>query len=194
MSLKELTIGVNLDGVCADSYGRMREIAVEWFEIDDSELTSKITYGLPEWGLNIPEEYKALHYFAINKRKLFSTCNMLPKAGHYLRLLSDQGAKIIPYRFYSDSLDQMVVLQTFDWLYKNKIPFCDLCFVNGHVKVGADIYIDNNPKNVTKLRREGLYAIFFTNGINEDIKKPRAETWEEVYQLIEEKYGIKNKN
>ena len=157
-----------------------------------SELTSQVTYGLPEWGLNIPEEYKALHYFAINKRKLFSTCDILPKAGYYIRLLSDQGVKIIPYRFYSDSLDQMVVLQTFDWLYKNKIPFCDLCFVYGHVKVGADIYIDNNPKNVKKLHREGLYAIFFTNDVNEDIKKPRAETWEEVYQLIEEKYGIKS--
>jgi len=46
----------------------------------------------------------------------------------------------------------MVILQNFDWLYKNKIPFCDLCFVHGYVKVEADIYIDNNPKNVNKLR------------------------------------------
>jgi len=190
MTLKDLIIGVNLDGVCADSYGRMREIAVEWFGHDVSELTSDVTYGLPEWDISIREEYKALHSFAITKRKLFSTCNIIPKAGYYLRLLSDQGAKIIPYRFYNDSLDQMVVLQTFDWLYKNSIPYFDLCFVNGNMKVGADIYIDNNLKNVKKLRREGLYTIFFANGINEDIKKPRAEKWEEVYQLIEEKYGI----
>jgi len=192
MSLKEITIGVNLDGVCADLYGRMREIATEWYGYNDSELPPEITYGLPEWGLNIQEEYKALHYFAINKRKLFSTCNMLPKAVYYLRLLADRGTKIIPYRLYNGSLDQMVVLQTFDWLYKNQIPFCDLCFVNGYVKVGADIYIDNDPQNVNKLRREGLYAIFFANAVNEAIKKPRAETWEEVYQLIEEKYGIKS--
>lgn len=192
MILKELIIGVNLDGTCADSYGRMREIAAEWFGLDVSELTSEVTYGLPEWGLNITEEYKALHYFAITKRKLFSTCNILPQAGYYLKLLSDKGVKIIPYRFYSDSLDQMVVLHTFDWLYKNRIPYTDLCFVNGNVKVGADIYIDNNPKNVIKLRREGLYTIFFANGVNEDIKKPRAETWEEVYQLIEKKYDIKS--
>ncbi len=191
MPLREFIIGVNLDGVCADSYGRMREIAVEWFGLDAPELNSEVTYGLPEWGINIPEEYKALHSFAINKRKLFSTCNILPKAGYYLRLLSGKGAKIIPYRFYSDSLGQMVVLQTFDWLYKYRIPYYDLCFVSGNVKVGANIYIDNDTKNVKKLRREGLYTIFFANGISEDIKQPRAETWEEVYHLIKEKCDIR---
>lgn len=188
MPLRKITIGVNLDGVCADTYGRMREIATEWFGLDGSELTYKVTYGLPEWGLNITAEYKVLHYFAITKRKLFSTCNILPQAGYYLRLLSDKGAKIIPYRFYSDSLDQMVVLQTFDWLDKHRIPHCDLCFVNGNVKVGADIYIDNDPKNVKNLRTEGLYTICFASSTNKDIEQPRVSSWEEVYQLIKEKY------
>ena len=35
----EIVIGVDLDGVCADFYARMREIAAEWFERDISELT-----------------------------------------------------------------------------------------------------------------------------------------------------------
>ncbi len=48
-----------------------------------------------------------------------------------MRLLSDQGAEIMPYRFYSDNLDLMIALQTFDWPYKNRIPYYDLCFVNG---------------------------------------------------------------
>ena len=30
--LEGLIVGVDLDGVCADFYGRMREIAAEWFE------------------------------------------------------------------------------------------------------------------------------------------------------------------
>ena len=30
--LKHLIIGVDLDGVCSDFYGRMREVAAEWFE------------------------------------------------------------------------------------------------------------------------------------------------------------------
>ncbi|HHE31099.1 MAG TPA: 5'-nucleotidase, partial [Chlorobaculum parvum] len=29
---RNIVIGVDLDGVCADFYGRMRQIAAEWFE------------------------------------------------------------------------------------------------------------------------------------------------------------------
>ena len=32
MSIENALIGVDLDGVCSDFYGRMREIAAEWFE------------------------------------------------------------------------------------------------------------------------------------------------------------------
>ena len=29
-----VVLGIDLDGVCADFYARMREIAAEWFEVD----------------------------------------------------------------------------------------------------------------------------------------------------------------
>jgi len=29
---KKIVLGVDLDGVCADFYARMREIAAEWYE------------------------------------------------------------------------------------------------------------------------------------------------------------------
>jgi len=32
MKKNETVIGVDLDGVCADFYGRMRDIASEWLE------------------------------------------------------------------------------------------------------------------------------------------------------------------
>lgn len=51
MNLERVIIGVDLDGVCSDFYGRMREIAAEWFERDVEELTPDVSYGLPEWGI-----------------------------------------------------------------------------------------------------------------------------------------------
>ncbi len=48
-SLKGLILGVDLDGVCADFYGRMREVAAEWFERPVEELTRDVSYGLSEW-------------------------------------------------------------------------------------------------------------------------------------------------
>jgi hypothetical protein len=48
----QIVLGVDLDGVCADFYGRMREIAAEWFERQVDELTEDVSYGLPEWGID----------------------------------------------------------------------------------------------------------------------------------------------
>jgi hypothetical protein len=36
---KKNVLGVDLDGVCADFYGRIREIAAEWFEKPLKDLT-----------------------------------------------------------------------------------------------------------------------------------------------------------
>lgn len=34
-----VVLGIDLDGVCANFYARMREIAVEWFYVDTKSLT-----------------------------------------------------------------------------------------------------------------------------------------------------------
>ena len=66
-------LGVDLDGVCADFYARMREIAAEWFECDIDTLTEDVTYGLKEWGVEDTEQYASLHRFAVTQRQLFET-------------------------------------------------------------------------------------------------------------------------
>jgi len=53
-------------------------------------------------------------------------------------------------------------------------------------QVGADIYIEDNPKNVETLRAAGHRTICFANSTNKHIVKPRAQTWDEVQQLIAE--------
>ena len=90
----ELVVGVDLDGVCADFYGRMREIAAEWFEKDIRELPANPTYGLEEWGVTGPDSYQSLHRFAVTQRDLFKTMTMMPGARRYLRRLSDDGCRI----------------------------------------------------------------------------------------------------
>src|SRR5262249_28869877 len=94
MSVEGKIIGVDLDGVCSDFYGRMREIAAEWFERPIQELTREVSYDLAEWGVKSPEEYSSLHRFAVTQRNLFGSASMVPGTRKYLRLLSDEGARI----------------------------------------------------------------------------------------------------
>ena len=184
MSLKSIVIAVALDGVCADFYGRMREIAAEWLECDLSELTPEPSCSLTEWGLEGGEQYASLSHFAVTRRKLFATCKMIAGSGPYLKKLSDQGARIIIYRYVLHNFHQKVITQTFDWLHKNRICYGDLFFMEEREEVGADIYIESDPYNVVKLRQKGLYTICFANSTNQGFGPPRAETWAEVYELI----------
>lgn len=187
--LQNLIVGVDLDGVCADFYARMREIAAEWFERPIEELTQNVSYGFPEWGVKTKEEYESLHRFAVTQRGLFKTAPMIPGARKNLRLLSDEGARIriITHRLFIHYFHNLAVSQTIDWLDENGIPYWDLCFMKEKEQVGADIYVDDHPGNVKRLREKGLYTICFSNSTNQMIIEPRANSWEDVYQLVHQR-------
>lgn len=186
MSIKGTIIGVDLDGVCADFYGRMREIAAEWFERPLEELPTDVSYGLEEWGIGGEEQYQSLHRFAVTQRGLFETTPIIPGARKYLRLLSDEGARIriITHRLFIHHFHREAVSQSVEWLDTNGIPYWDLCFMQDKAEVGADIYVEDTPANIHALRAKGLYTICFANSTNTDIEQPRAGSWLEAYELI----------
>ena len=189
MPVSGTIIGVDLDGVCSDFYGRMREIAAEWFECQLDNLTTEVSYGLKEWGIEKQEHYESLHRFAVTQRGLFETSPMIHGARSYLRKLSNEGARIriITHRLFIHYFHRTAVSQTIDWLDKHGIPYWDLCFMRQKEQVGADIYVEDSPMNVKSLREKGLYTICFANSTNTQIEDPRVKSWKEVYELIHKK-------
>ena len=191
MSLKpdQIVLGVDLDGVCADFYGQMRKIAAEWFEVDLKKLTKNVSYGLPEWGVKSPEEYQSLHRFAVTQRDLFKNEPMIPGTRRYLRKLSNEGyrIRIITHRLFIHYFHEIAVRQTIEWLDHHGIPYWDLCFMKEKDQVGANIYIEDGPDNLKRLRQRGHFAICFANSTNSHIGRPRARDWEEVYRLVKKK-------
>jgi 5'(3')-deoxyribonucleotidase len=185
-----LIIGVDLDGVCADFYARMREIAAEWFETSMDRLPRQVSYGLKEWGIDSKEQYESLHRFAVTQRDLFKTLKMIPGARRYLRKLSDEGCRIriITYRLFIQYFHATAVQQTIEWLDDNGIPYWDLCFMKDKDQVGANVYIEDNPENVKKLREQGLETICFGNSTNRYIGQPKATNWNGVYKIIRHSY------
>lgn len=179
-------IGVDLDGVCADFYSRMRDIAAEWFECPVDDLSGDVSYGLSEWGIRDKSQYESLHRFAVTQRELFKTMPMIPGARKYLRKLSDEGyrIRIITHRLFIHYFHASAVQQTVDWLDSHGIPYWDLCFMKEKEQVGADIYVEDTPDNITQLRERGLFTICFANSTNRHIAAPRAVTWREVYDII----------
>lgn len=182
----KIVLGVDLDGVCADFYGRMREVAAEWFERPIDELTPDVAYGLKEWGIENPDQYTSLHRFAVVERNLFGTVPMIPGARKVLRRLSGEGyhIRIITHRLFVQFFHALAVQQTIEWLDRNGIPYWDLCFMKEKDQVGADIYIEDAPGNIERLRQQNFYTICFANSTNRDVGSPRAENWDDVHKLI----------
>lgn len=186
MKKNEFILGVDLDGVCADFYGAIRQIAAEWKGVPVESLTPEVTWGLPEWDLEPMGGYDSLHRFAVTQRKLFATLPPMPGVTSTLRRLSVNNVRIriITHRLFIKYFHQQAVRQTIEWLDYHGIPYWDLCFMAEKGEVGADLYLEDSPSNIRKLRDGGHRVIIFDNSTNRDVEGERVESWAEVEKKI----------
>jgi len=186
MDENRFVLGVDLDGVCADFIGALRPIAAEWLGVRVDELPEKVTYGFSEWKLERAGKYEDLHRFAVIQRDLFRNLNPIEGAPAVLRRLSARNIRIrlITHRLYIKYFHQEAITQTTEWLEHHGIPYWDLCFMRDKAAVGADLYIEDSPDHVQRLREDGHKTIVFTNSTNEGLAGPRADSWLEVESLV----------
>jgi 5'(3')-deoxyribonucleotidase len=179
-------LGVDLDGVVANFYEGLRPIAAEWLGVALDSLTPTPSYGFTEWNLPQAGSYDDLHRFAVTQRHLFRQLLPMPGAPSVLRRLSQVGIRIriITHRLYINYFHQEAVKQTVEWLDHHGIPYWDLCFMKDKAAVGADLYIEDSPDNIAALRADGHPTIAFANSTNLALPGPRAETWDQVEQLV----------
>jgi 5'(3')-deoxyribonucleotidase len=188
MDESSFIFGVDLDGVVGDFYGIIRRIAAEWLNRPVESLTTELTYGLNEWGINEFGGYDRLHRFAVTQRNIFRDMPPIEHAPAILRKLSSQGIRIriITHRLFLKYSHRTSITQTVDWLDNYDIPYWDICFMNDKGAVGAHLYIDDAPENIINLRKQGCKTIVFNNSTNRGIPGPRANNWFEVEKLVME--------
>ena len=188
MSDLRFVLGVDLDGVVADFYGALRPIAAEWLGVALDTLATEASYGLTEWNLDSAGGYEDLHRFAVTQRDLFRNVEPIAGAAAALRRLSSRQVRIriITHRLFIKHAHRLAVDQTTQWLDHHGIPYWDLCFMKDKAAVGADLYIEDSPKNVEDLRKDGHRTIVFTNSTNRQIDPPRANTWNELEEMVME--------
>ena len=188
MDNSSFIFGVDLDGVVGDFYGAIRNIAAEWLNKPLDALTTEVSFGLKEWGIEEFGGYERLHRFAVTQRDIFRDMAPIEQAPAILRKLSNQGirVRIITHRLFLKHSHRSTITQTVDWLDNFDIPYWDICFMNDKGAVGANVYIDDAPENITSLRKHGCKTIVFTNSTNRQMPGPRADNWLEVENLVME--------
>lgn len=135
-----------------------------------------------------------MHRFAVTQRQLFSAMKSIKGAPQALRRLADEGVRIriITHRLFIDYFHQQSVQQTVQWLDSNGVLYRDLCFMKDKGAVDADIYIEDSPENITKLRRDTRKpVIILTNSTNCQVPSEpgyRADDWTGAEQIIRREY------
>ena len=79
-------------------------------------------------------------------------------------------------------------VQTIEWLDNYDFRYWDLCFLQDKTAVGADLFVEDAPKNVERLRASGVDTICFANSTNKHITAPRATDWNEVEAMVMERF------
>ena len=187
---KQFVLGVDLDGVVADFIGGLRPIAADWLGVNESKLTTEISYEFPEWNLNEFGGYEALHRFAVKERDLFKNLPPIEGAPAALRRLSTKNIRIriITHRLFIKWFHEEAIQQTVKWLEHHGIPYWDLCFMRDKSAVGANLYLEDNPDNIKALRNDRHKTIVVVNSMNRELPEPRAENWEQIEKLVISEY------
>lgn len=185
----DFVLGVDLDWVCADFAAGLRPIAAKWLGVDVKELTLGPSLHFPEWNLEEAGGFDELYRYAVTRQELFRKCPPVQGAALVLRRLwtaKRVRIRIITYRLYFEFFHQVAISQTIQWLDDHDFPYWDLCFMKDKAAVGADLYIDDSIEAVESLRAAGRQVIAFITSQNRNagLDEPRAETWQQVEQLV----------
>jgi 5'(3')-deoxyribonucleotidase len=190
---EQFVLGIDLDGVVADFYARMREIAAEWRGVPLDDLNRSVTYGLPEWGF-VKKEYEDLHRFAVTQRNLFTSMLPIEGAPQAIRRLAElEGVRVrvITHRLFISHFHKIAVGQTVEWLDANAVPYWDLCFMCDKELVDADVYVEDSPRNIKQLRQAEREVIVYSNSTNQEISDEpggRAHDWKQAESMIRDRY------
>jgi 5'(3')-deoxyribonucleotidase len=188
MDNSSFIFGVDLDGVVGDFYGEIRKIAAEWLNKPIESLTTEVSYGFKEWGIDEFGGYDRLHRFAVMQRNIFGNMEPIKHAPAVLRKLSSKGIRIriITHRLFLKYSHVTTIKQTIEWLDNYDIPYWDICFMKDKGAVGAHVYIDDTPENIISLRKQDCKTIVFSNSTNRGLPGPRAENWFDVEKIVME--------
>jgi 5'-nucleotidase len=182
----QLVLGVDLDAVCADYEGAFRASVARRTGRDPTELVSQTVWGAyAEWGMS-PSDFEEAHRLAVLEDRIFREMAPLPGVSEALWRLSDEGVwiRIITHRLIFNGAHEVSAADTAWWLDHHRIPYRDLCFIGDKPDVGADVYIDDSPRNIIGLRAAGRTAVVFDQPYNRDLAGPRVTSWPEITAFV----------
>ena len=196
---KDQKVGVNgyrvldldLDGVCADYSGALRDWLVAHGRMDPDVVLSRDKYNLTAdegWPFTGRDDYLAAHR-AAEADHLYATMRPIPGVARALDRLAGEHVyiRIVTHRLFVSGQHRIVVSDTARWLDEQRIPYMSLCFAGLKDSIQATVHIDDSPANVRVLREAGQHVVVFDQPYNRALGGPRMTGWDDanVDRLLE---------
>jgi 5'(3')-deoxyribonucleotidase len=192
------TLGLDLDGVCGDYTAGFRHFVARDAGVTESSIGEQTHWSFVRsgWPLRDEDHFHQVHAHAV-RDGLFRMMPPIAGVSENLWRLSDAGVyiKVITHRLCVNGTHATAAGDTVAWLDAPtgpirdgvpaaRVPYRDICFTADKTQVGADIYIDDAPHNITALRAAGATVICFDAPYNRTIDGLRARTWDEAADLV----------
>lgn len=145
-----MRVAVDLDGVVYDFVEALRHYLVTVHGYDPARLTPPTTWEFyPEWGMTA-EEFLDHCTTATDTGWMFCTGEPIPGSKEALDTLRSEGHTI--HIVTARNFGNFSEINTRGWLDQYGIPRQSLTFAHDKSIIDADIFIDDKPSNVDKLR------------------------------------------
>ena len=177
-------LNLDLDGVCADYSGALRDWLVAHGRMDPDVVPSRDEYDLTAaegWPFAGRDDYLAAHK-AAEADHLYATMKPIPGVSRALNRLVDGHVyiRIVTHRLFVSGQHRMVVSDTARWLDEQHIPYMSLCFAGLKDSIQATVHIDDSPANIRVLREVGQHVVVFDQPYNRTLGGPRMTGWDDA--------------
>ena len=192
-STSPMILGLDLDGVVADYTSALRASITAHRGVPEESITNEPAgWDFPEWDL-AEGEFLEHHQRAVSKERMFRTMQPIKDASRNLWLLSDADIhiRVITRRLQFGGGHAVAASDTVTWLDEHDIPYRDISFLgrSGYTdksQVLADLYIDDSPADICRLREANKPVLIWDHAYNRDLGNPRVDNWDDAMLMIRE--------
>jgi 5'(3')-deoxyribonucleotidase len=172
-------VGLDIDGVVADFAGWANEWLARHHDTDPKPVDRW------DWYLGYENGETAWRklWDHVAENGVFRRLSLLPHAFAAIRALDRAGHDIVYVtarnpRYYDDTLH---------WLEARRLPLTELHLERDKWSVPTDIFLDDQPGNVTDLLEHGVNAYLFRRPWNEDTTDlPAVQGWGEFVRKVDD--------
>lgn len=175
-----MNIGLDMDGVCYDFVGSLKE----WLKRPDLPDAKEWDFFKSQWGMT-PKQFTTICNEAVDAEKLFKFGRPIPGALSGTDLLVKEGHSlhIITNRFFG----RRSSANTEFWLWLYGVSYDSLNFLRDKTLLNCDVFIDDSPENIEALEAAGKKTIVFDQPWNSNVTAGvRAKGWGEVIEIVRE--------